>query len=88
MFSDMGLYASSVLAGTTDVDAITLSVAQFHRHGLSTGSAVIAITLAAFTNTLVKGGIALWLGNWSLAMRLFPGLAAAIAGGVLTLLLL
>ena len=87
MFSDMGLYVSSVLAGTTDVDAITLSVAQFHRHDLSTASAVIAVTLAAFTNTLVKGCIAWWLGSRSLAMRLFPWLVAVLAGGVLALLL-
>jgi len=60
---DRGLYASSILAGTTDVDAITLSVIQFHSEGLSSWTAAAAITLAAMTNTVVKTILSAWLGG-------------------------
>jgi len=84
---NQGLYASSILAGTTDVDAITLSVARFHREGLTASTAALAITLAAITNTVVKAGIAAWLGGWQLAMRVILGLGAALAAGALALAL-
>ena len=86
-FGDRGLYLSSILAGTTDVDAITLSVARFHREGLGMSTAVIAITLAAVTNTVVKGGIAAWLGGRQLTTRVVLGLGAILAAGILVLFL-
>jgi uncharacterized membrane protein (DUF4010 family) len=82
---DRGLYASSVLSGTTDVDAITLSVTRFHREGLAASTAAAAITLAAVTNTVVKVGIAAWMGGRELAMPLIVGLGAALAAGCLAL---
>ncbi len=78
---DQGLYGSGILAGTTDVDAITLSMARFHREGLPPSTATITITLAAITNTVVKAGIAAWLGGWQLAARVVLGLGAALAAG-------
>jgi uncharacterized membrane protein (DUF4010 family) len=87
-FGDRGLYLSSLLAGTTDVDAITLSVAAFHRDGLSASTAAIAITLAAFTNTIVKAGVAAWLGGWGLTRRVGGGFFAVLGAGALALLLL
>ncbi len=85
---DRGLYASSVLAGTTDVDAITLSVARFHREGLESMTATVAITLAAVTNTVVKAGIAAWLGGRELAVPVIMGLGAALGAGFLALFLI
>lgn len=82
---DHGLYASSVLAGTTDVDAITLSVAQFHQEGLATRTAATAITVAAMTNTIAKAALAAWFGGWRLAAHVALGLGVALAGGALTL---
>ena len=84
---DQGLYVSGILAGTTDVDAITLSMARFHREGLPASTAAITITLAAITNTVVKAGIAAWLGGWGLASRVTLGLGAALAAGALALAL-
>ena len=84
---DRGLYASSVLAGTTDVDAITLSVARFHREGLLASTAAIAITLAAITNTVAKAGIAAWLGGRELAVRVALGLGVSLGAGWLALVL-
>ena len=85
---DRGLYASSVLAGTTDVDAITLSVTRFHHDGLAAATAVVAITLAAVTNTAVKAGIAAWIGGRELAVPVIMGLGAALGAGLLTLVVI
>lgn len=83
-----GLYLSSVLAGLTDVDAITLSVVDMHKSGLANGTAATAIVLAAVTNTLVKSGIAISVGGAAVgrpvAVTLVAGLAAG--GGVLALI--
>lgn len=85
VLGDRGLYVSSVLAGTADVDAITLSVARFHLEGLETRTAVTAIMAAAMTNTLVKAGLAAWFGGKPLAWRVVLGLGVAMASGALTL---
>jgi uncharacterized membrane protein (DUF4010 family) len=57
-----GYYLVAGLAGLTDVDAITLSMAGFARQGGDPTVAVRAITLAAASNTLVKCGMAVTLG--------------------------
>jgi uncharacterized membrane protein (DUF4010 family) len=85
---DQGLYASSLLAGTTDVDAITLSITQFHFEGLSPGTATIAITLAAMTNTAVKAILTAWLGGRHLAMQVAPGMAVIVVTGALVAFLI
>ncbi len=85
-FGDQGLYLASVLAGLTDVDAIALSVAQFHQEGLAERPAATAITLATMTNSVVKGVISAWFGGRDLALRVGSGiLFTVIAGGVFLL---
>ncbi len=79
-----GLYLAAALAGLTDVDAITLSMAELagSQDDLMHAAAV-AIVLAVVSNTLVKGGIAAGLGAPSLRRTLLPlalGLAALAAG--------
>jgi uncharacterized membrane protein (DUF4010 family) len=64
-----GLYASAILAGLTDVDAIMLSLLDLHRAGMDGSVAVTGITLAAITNTLVKGAIAAAAGGRALGKR-------------------
>jgi len=83
---DTGLYVSSILAGMTDVDAITLSMIQFHLRGLSTDTATMAITLAAMTNMIVKAGMASWGGGKSLAYYVGTGTALVLfCGGAVIL---
>jgi uncharacterized membrane protein (DUF4010 family) len=82
-----GLYTAAVLAGTTEVDAISLSMARFHLEGMAAATAATAITLAAVTNTAVKAGLAFWLGGPGLAMRVIVGLSATLGAGVAALLL-
>jgi uncharacterized membrane protein (DUF4010 family) len=83
-FGSSGLLLSAGVAGLTDVDAITISVARMHATGLETHVAVAAIMIAVVTNTLVKLGIVAALGGRSLAFSVSCVLLpAAAAGGVL-----
>ncbi len=75
-------------AGLTDVDAITLTLARMAQDSIGSETAVTGITLAAITNTLVKGGLALFAGHASLCRPLWPGLLFAVALALLTLWIL
>jgi uncharacterized membrane protein (DUF4010 family) len=78
-----GIYAVAALAGTTDVDAITLSMATFARDGGIPHTAVTAIVVATFANTVVKTGMVAALGTP--ALRRLVALAALVivaAGGL------
>jgi uncharacterized membrane protein (DUF4010 family) len=81
-FSAGGLYLVSFLAGLTDVDAITLSMADFARTGGGRETAVAAITLAALANTFVKCAFVLLFSSGALKRRVLPAtLVIAAAGG-------
>ncbi|MGB2129889.1 MAG: MgtC/SapB family protein [Marinobacterium sp.] len=84
---EQGLWLVSIVAGLTDVDAITLTLARMARDTISQETAITGITLAAITNTLVKGALAFFAGHWTLCRRLWPGLLLAVALALLTLLL-
>jgi uncharacterized membrane protein (DUF4010 family) len=81
---DGGVYAAAALAGTTDVDAITLSTARLA--GLSPHAAALAILIAAASNTIIKSTIALVLGGRALGIRAFAIGGCIIAGGAAGLL--
>jgi uncharacterized membrane protein (DUF4010 family) len=81
---DTGLYISSFISGIADVDAITLSVAELTKSGgleLNTGSR--AIVIAAMSNTIVKGCIAIIGGSTTLRKALLPGIFLIVIVGVL-----
>jgi uncharacterized membrane protein (DUF4010 family) len=75
-----GVYFVAALAGTTDVDAITLSMAQYARSG-SAQVAVQAITVAALTNTLIKTAMVGILGDARLRRPILAAAAAVLAAG-------
>ena len=79
---ETGVYLSSVLAGLTDVDAITLSMASLAGADVSYTVAARAVTLAALSNTLVKGGIAVSLGSASLRRYVLPIFGAVLVVGI------
>jgi uncharacterized membrane protein (DUF4010 family) len=79
-----GVYFVAALAGTTDVDAITLSMAQYARSG-SSQIAVQAITIAALVNTVVKTVMVAVLGSPSLRAPIFASAALVVAGGAAAL---
>ena len=64
-----GIYAVAALAGLTDVDAITLSMAEYAKTG-SARVAVTSITIAVLANTLVKCGLVMLLGARKLGERI------------------
>ncbi len=81
-----GVYTIAAIAGLTDVDAITLSMAQQARAGDDAMAvAVVAIAVATVANTLVKAGIATLLGR-GLARPVLLGTAAILAAGTIALL--
>jgi uncharacterized membrane protein (DUF4010 family) len=80
-----GLYAIAALAGLTDVDAITLAMAERARLAPDdVGIAVVAIAIACFANTAVKAGFAVSLGR-GLARRVVGASLAVVAVGALGL---
>ncbi len=68
-FPGSGVLIVAALAGLTDVDAITLSMAELAKSG-QTDLARSAIVIAAITNTLVKLGFVCFIGNSALRKRL------------------
>jgi uncharacterized membrane protein (DUF4010 family) len=64
VFGGAGLYVASFLSGLTDLDAISLSLAQLQKAGhLAAGEGVRALLIAAMANALLKAGIAVTLGS-------------------------
>jgi uncharacterized membrane protein (DUF4010 family) len=81
-----GEYLVAAIAGTTDVDAITLSMAQYARTGsTAVAVAVTAIVIATLSNTLVKGGIVAALGSPALRRPVLLATAAIAVAGVVAL---
>lgn len=86
-FPPSGLYAVAALAGLTDVDAITLSMSEFAQSG-EARVAVIAIVIAATSNTIVKCAMAFVLGGAELGKKLIAATALALAAGLAAAFLL
>jgi len=82
---DRGVYLVAALAGTTDVDAITLSMAQYAREG-SVTVATQAIAVAAVVNTLVKTVMVTALGDANLRRPVLATALLLVLGGGIALL--
>jgi uncharacterized membrane protein (DUF4010 family) len=81
-FGDAGLYGSAAVLGLSDVDALTVSMAQRVNASTPATVAAIALTLGILANTLVKITIALVVGRGGYRVRTAIGLgvlAAALA---------
>jgi uncharacterized membrane protein (DUF4010 family) len=85
---DVGLYLAGALAGLTDVDAISLSMANLATSG--GGNLTVAartIVIAVLSNTLVKTGMAVFVGTPTLRRILLFAtlliLMAAVVGTVI-----
>lgn len=73
-----GLYLAGAIAGLTDVDAISLSMANLvHEDGARLTAAATTVVIAVVSNTLVKTGMAVVLGAPQLR-RLIGGAALAL----------
>lgn len=87
---DAGLYLAGALAGLTDVDAISLSMANLAKSSPDAlGVAARTVLIAVLANTLVKGGMAVFMGAPEMRRRMLPltllillaGIAAAVLIG-------
>ncbi len=78
-----GIYVAALFAGTTDVDAITLSTANLARGGLATQIAVTTIVIGVTANTIVKGSMAVIVGGGRLARPVIGAFAAILIAGAL-----
>jgi uncharacterized membrane protein (DUF4010 family) len=85
---ESGLYVVAALAGTTDVDAITLGSAGLARTGDATLEvAAGSIVVAVLTNTIVKCGVSAGLGGALLRRSALALTAVLVAIGLAALAL-
>jgi uncharacterized membrane protein (DUF4010 family) len=75
-FGDAGLIATGAVLGLTDLDALTLSMAQQVTNGLSATTAAGALTAGILSNTAVKAALALTLGRGGFRTMVPTGLGA------------
>jgi uncharacterized membrane protein (DUF4010 family) len=82
-FGDRAIYAAAVISGLTDVDALTLSVAElFNQDRVSGDMAWRSILLATLSNLAFKAGAAGVLGGSKLFRIVGPAFGATIAAGL------
>ncbi len=84
---DKGLLISSALAGLSDIDAITITVAKLALDGLDLTTACNALLIATLANTLVKLGIGIWAGSAALRRYLYIGYGVVIITALLLMVL-
>ena len=80
---DAGLYFAAAIAGLTDVDAITLAMADLTKGDPANLTvAARAIVIAVMANTLTKSGMAIGLGSRELRRITVPIAGMLLAAGV------
>ena len=81
-FGGAGLVVMGAVAGSTDLDAVTLTAMKLSGDNANLfGLAALAILVACASNTLVKGGMAFVLGGWDFGKKLLPVvIAMGVAG--------
>lgn len=85
-FGNSGLYAVAIVSGLTDVDAITLSLANTMKGGsLEPTTGWRLILLAALANLVFKGGMAIVLGSRRLAYYVGAAFVATLVVGLLVM---
>lgn len=85
-FASQGFYVVAALAGLTDVDAITLSMADYAKSGGDAKTAVTSITIAAVANTLVKCGFVFFFGQGKIRTLIGIATAVILIGGAITVI--
>jgi uncharacterized membrane protein (DUF4010 family) len=81
-----GLYLVSALAGSADVDAITLSLAQDGSSRATTAQAALALCVAVLSNTAVKTATVLLFGRGQVRRHTLVAAAAIAVTGAVALL--
>lgn len=85
-FGNVGVLGGAALAGLTDVDALTLSMARIADG--TDGAMTVATTglvVGVVANTALKTGLAMGLGSPAYRRRVAPGMVALLVAGLLGL---
>ena len=85
-FPGEGFYLVAVLAGLTDVDAITLTMAEYAKTG-DPAIAIDSIVIAAAANTVVKTAMVASLGSGAMRRPMMWAAAAVVLVGLVATLL-
>ena len=80
-YGSQGVYALAAVSGLADVDAISVSMARMANGGTALSVAATAVVIAAFVNTVVKGGMVVALCGGAMAWRVSVVFAVALAAG-------
>jgi len=81
-YLQQGLLPLAFISGLTDLDAISLSVAGSHRDSATAlPLAVRAVLIAAISNTILKTGLAVFLGSPALRRQLLMVMSLTVVGG-------
>ena len=80
-FGSSGVYALAGVSGLSDVDPITLSLAQMAGKSLTASTAIIGISIATFANMVTKTVISVVGGGNALARYTVPAMAASVVAG-------
>ncbi len=83
-FGETGVLSLAAASGVADVDAITLSLARMSQDDLALHVAVMGVVVAASINSLVKAGMATFIGGRDVGHRVGLPLVASAVGGVLS----
>ncbi len=86
-FGARGAYVAGILAGATDVDAITLSMGRMAGRDVPLATAAITVFLGAASNTLVKATLSIALGGWDFGRRVLLAFLVMAGAGAVGLLL-
>lgn len=81
-FGDRGVYIASVIAGLTDIDAITISMSDYEQKSIGDQVAAIAIVMAAFSNTIIKYAFCLIFGNRAMRINSSIGFVPLFLAGI------
>jgi uncharacterized membrane protein (DUF4010 family) len=87
-FGEEGIFLSSAIASLTDIDAITISMSKLAGDKIGLLTAQNAILLATLSNTIVKIGIALWIGSNSLRKYILISYGLVFLAGLVGFLVL
>lgn len=86
-FGDQGIVTAAVLAGLTDVDALTLSMARVAADPASAASAGQGLLAGVVANTVLKSVLGVGLGGPSFRGRLVPRMVALTLAGLVGLVI-
>jgi uncharacterized membrane protein (DUF4010 family) len=85
---DQGIWATAVVGGLVDVDAVSIALAELTTRGLARSEIVVqGVLLATTANLATKAVLVTVVGGWGLAKRVLPAFALMAGLSLLGLLL-